>query len=143
MSTNKPNTGFWIVAVIATIWNLIGVMMYLGTVYMTEDARAMLTAEQLEVLDTTPAWVTGLFALAVFSGALASLLLLLRKKLAVMLFALSLLCILINNGYSFLATDAPEAYGLVQGYIMPLIVILIGIFLYVFSKQSAKKGWLS
>ena len=88
---NKPNTAFWIVGVIALIWNGMGVMSYLGSVYMTEEMRAAYTAEQLAVMDSAPAWLTGVYALAVFLGLLGALLLLLKRKLAVPVFGISLL----------------------------------------------------
>jgi hypothetical protein len=143
MTTNKPNTGFWIIAVIALIWNIMGVFAFLGqTFLMNDDARALMTAEQLELIDSTPTWVTVIFAIAVISGLLGCILLLLRKKMAVSLFGLSLITVLIQMGYSWFATTAAEVYGPVQGYVMPLIVIVIAIFLYYYSKGAAQKGWL-
>jgi hypothetical protein len=65
-----------------------------------------------------------------------------RKKLAVPLFAISLLMVLIQNIYGWLGTNAAEVYGYVQSYIMPLIVITISIFLYDYSKATVQKGWL-
>lgn len=142
-TSNKPNTGFWIIAVIALIWNLIGVFMYLAqTVLMTDELKAALPTEQLELINSSPSWLNIVFAIGVFSGVLACLMLLVRKKLAVPLFAISLLMVLIQNIYGWFGTNAAEVYGSVQGYIMPLIVIMISIFLYFYSKGAAQKGWL-
>ena len=139
---NKPNTAFWIVGVIALIWNGMGVMSYLGSVYMTEEIRAAYTAEQLAVMDSAPAWLTGVYALAVFLGLLGALLLLLKRKLAVPVFGISLLMVLVQMIYSWVATDSIAAFGTVQGIVMPLLVIVIAIFLYYYSKGAAGKGWL-
>ena len=142
-TSNKPNTGFWIIAVIALIWNIMGVFAYLGqTVLMTDELKSALPTEQIELINSSPSWLNIVFAIAVFSGLLACLLLLMRKKLAVPLFAISLLMVLIQNIYGWLGTNAAEVYGSVQGYIMPLIVIIISIFLYFYSKGAAQKGWL-
>ena len=142
-TSNKPNTGFWIIAVIALIWNLIGVFMYLAQmVLMTDELKAALPTEQLELINSSPSWLNIVFAIGVFSGVLACLMLLVRKKLAVPLFAISLLMVLIQNIYGWFGTNAAEVYGSVQGYIMPLIVIMISIFLYFYSKGAAQKGWL-
>lgn len=35
-STNRPKAAFWIIAVIALIQNLMGVMAYLGQAYMKD-----------------------------------------------------------------------------------------------------------
>lgn len=140
--SNKPNTAFWIIAVVALIWNIMGVIAYLGTVYMDETTRGLMTPEQIELMEATPAWVTGVFAVATFAGFLGALLLVLKRKLAVPLFGISLIAVLIQNGYAWFATNSAEVYGTVQGYVMPLLVIVISIFLYWYSKGSAAKGWL-
>lgn len=139
---NKPNTSYWIVAVIALIWNGMGVMSYLGSVYMTEEIRAQYTAEQLAVMDSAPAWLTGVYALAVFLGLLGALLLLLKRRLAIPVFGVSLLMVLVQMIYSWLATDSIAAFGTLQGIVMPLMLIAIAIFLYYYSKGAAAKGWL-
>jgi len=139
---NKPNTAFWIVGVIALIWNVMGVMAYLGSVYQTEEMRAEYTAEQLAVMDGAPAWLTGVYALAVFSGLLGCLLLLLKRKWAIPVFGISLMMVLIQMIYAWVATDSIAAFGTVQGIVMPLMIIVIAIFLYFYSKGAAGKGWL-
>jgi len=142
-TSNKPNTGFWIIAIIALIWNVMGVLEYLGHVYMTDELLNAMTPEQQEFLANTPAWSTGVFAIAVFGGLLGSLLLIMRKKWATLLFLISLLAVLVNMGYTFFATNHAEVYGTVLGIVMPLVVIVIAIFLYLDSKSSTTKGWLS
>ncbi|PQB04432.1 hypothetical protein [Aureitalea marina] len=140
--SNKPNTAFWIIAVVALIWNIMGVMAYLGSVYMDDATRDLMTPEQIELMEATPAWVTGIFAIATFAGVLGALLMVLKRKLAVPLFAISLIAVLIQNVYAWFATNAAEVYGTVQGYVMPLLVITISIFLFWYSKGATQKGWL-
>ena len=142
-TSNKPNTGFWIIAVIALLWNIMGVLAYLGqTLLMTDELKAALPTEQIELINSSPSWLNIVFAIGVFSGVLACIMLLIRRKLAVPLFGISLLMVLIQNFYGWFATNAAEVYGSLQGYIMPLIVIIISIFLYFYSKGAAQKGWL-
>ena len=142
-TSNKPNTGFWIIAVIALIWNIMGVFAYLGqTLLLTDELKAALPTEQIELINSSPSWLNIVFAIGVFSGLLGCIMLLIRRKLAVPLFAISLLMVLLQNFYGWFATNAAEVYGSLQGYIMPLIVIIISIFLYFYSKGAAQKGWL-
>ncbi len=141
-NSNKPNVAFWIIAIIALIWNIMGVMSYLGSVYPTEESRAGYTAEQLALIDSAPAWLTGVFAIAVFSGALGCLLMLIKKKWAVPIFGISMLAVLVQMGYNWFATDAIEVMGTVMGVVMPLIVVAVAIFLYFYSKGAAGRGWL-
>ena len=141
-TNNKPNIWFWIIAVVALIWNAMGVMRYLMQAYNTESFRAEFTEAQLVAFDGNPAWLTGVFAIAVFSGLLGCIAMLIRKKLAVLLFGLSLLTVLVQMIYLWLATDSIEVFGKVHGIVMPLIVIVIAIFLYFYNKGAAQKGWI-
>lgn len=141
-TTNKPNIWFWIIGIIALLWNIMGVLRYLAQAYDTESFRAQFNVDQLAAIDSNPAWLTGVFAIAVFAGLLACLLYLLRKKFAVLLFGISLLAVLIQMIYFWLATDSIEIFGKVNGIVMPLIVIVIAIFLYFYSKGAGQKGWL-
>jgi len=138
----KPNTAFWIIAVLALLWNIIGVYFWLYEYFlMTDEVRATLPPAQVEVMATAPAWSMYVYGFAVFSGLLASILLLLRKKLAVAVFMLSLITVLILQLYWIFAMNIVEKLG-PQSLIMPLIVIAVAIFEYFYSKGAARNGWL-
>jgi len=140
-SIAKPPIWFWIVSVIALVWNGMGVNMYLQQAYDTESFKAMYTAEQLEMAYNTPSWVTAGFAIAVFAGLLGCVGLLLRKKWAKSLFLLSLLGAAMSNVYHLFMSKAIELYG-AEAVVMPIVVIVIGIFLIWFSKKGITKEWL-
>lgn len=140
--TNKPKAAFWIIAIIALIWNAMGVMAYLSQAFMTEDMKALLPEAERALYDNIPAWATAAFALAVFGGLLGSLALLIRKKWATLLFMISLLGIIAQMVYNFFLSNNMEVYG-PGGYIMPIMVIIIGIFLYMYSKKATTNGWLN
>ena len=142
-TSNKPGAAFWIVAVLALLWNAMGVMRYLQQAYNSESFRELFNEEQLALIDSTPAWVTGVFAVAVFAGLIGCILLLVRKKWAIMTFLISLLAVLVQMGNSFFLTDAVEVFGTVEAIVMPIIVIAIAVFLYWWSKRCAAKGWIS
>jgi len=141
-ATNKPKTAFWIIAVIALIWNLMGVMAYLGQAYMTDEAKALLTEAEKALYDNVPIWVTAAFAIAVFGGVLASIALLMRKQIAKTLFLVSLIGILVQMIYNFFISGAMDVYGPGE-IIMSTMVIVIGVYLYLYSKKSIINGWLN
>ncbi len=143
VATTKNPTWYWVVAAIALIWNLLGVMAYLGSVYATAESTASMTPEQIALMEATPGWVTGAFAIAVFGGALGCVLLLLRKKLAVIFLGASLGAVLVQNFYAFTQTNAAEVYGTFQGVIMPFVVIGIAVLLVLFARNARAKGWIS
>lgn len=142
-TTNKPTTAFWIISIIALIWNIMGVGAFIGQSFVTEEAIALLPPDQAELLNNIPSWVVIVFAIAVFTGLLGCILLLMKKKLAISVFMISLLAVIIHQGHFFLTVDSIGIYGWVQGMIMPVIVILIAMFLYMYSKTAAAKGWLN
>ena len=78
----KPSNLFWVISSIALVWNLMGVFNYLDQAFMTNKVLEVLPKEQQILYQDVPAWVTAAFAIAVFSGTLGSLLLLLKKKIA-------------------------------------------------------------
>ena len=139
---NKPNAFFWIIGVIAIIWNLLGVSAYLMQAYQTDSFKAMYTAEQLDIITNTPAWATAAFGIAVFGGALGSLLLLLKKRLSNIVLSLSFLGIIVQFIYNFFVANSFEVYG-PGGLIMPILTIAFGLFLVIYSKNCIRKGWLS
>jgi hypothetical protein len=138
---NKPATSFWVVSALALVWNIMGVMAYLAQVMMTPEALQALSAAEQEYYKTVPAWATGAFALAVWGGALGSLLLLLRLKLATIVFIISLAGILIQMFHSFFIGHSYEIYG-PGGLVMPIMILIIGIALIWYSRKVAAKGWL-
>ena len=140
--SSKPGISFLIIGIVALVWNLMGVMAYLDEAYMTEEELlAKSVAEQTFYADA-PAWVTGAFAIAVFGGALASILLLLRKKLATFVFILSFAGIVAQMSYNFFMSNATEAYG-PGGMVMPVMVLIIGAFLIWYSKKMEQQGVIS
>lgn len=141
-STKKPTSVFWIIAIIAFLWNLMGVFAYLSQAYMSDEVMTALPEAQRTFMENTPAWVTAAFAIAVFGGTLASVLLLLRKKLATLVFIISFLGVIGQMTYNFLIKKAAEVYG-PGGMIMPLLVVLFAILLIWYSKNSHQKGYLS
>jgi len=141
-SRKKPEITFWVIGIIALIWNLMGVVAYLMQAYMTEDDLLALPLEEQALYTDVPAWVTGAFAIAVFGGALGSILLLLRKKLATFVFILSFAGIVAQMSYNFFMSNAAEVYG-PGGIIMPVMVLVIGAFLIWYSKKMEQQGVIS
>jgi hypothetical protein len=142
ISKTKPPVWFWIISVIALLWNAMGVNAYIQQAYKTDSFKAMYTEEQLDMIANTPAWATAAFAVAVFGGILGSLGLLLRKKWAKSLFILSLLGIIVQMTYNLFISKAMEVYG-PGAVIMPILVLFVGVFLLWYSKKAIAKKWLA
>jgi len=137
----KPPSWFWVVSVLALVWNGLGVMAYLGTVMMTPEAMQMLPEDQRALMESTPAWATAAFATAVWGGALGSALLLLRNKLASPVLIISFVGIVVQMIHSLFMSNSIEVYG-PGGMIMPVMVLAGGALLIWFSRKATANGWL-
>jgi len=136
VSITKPPVWYWIIAVVALIWNAMGVMAYLIQAFITEEAIAKLPEEQqAEFLIEHPTWYTAAFALAVFCGAVGCLALLIRKKWAYMLFIISFVTATIQQVYIMATVEG-------VGFVMPIMIIVCCAFLVWFSKMATAKEWL-
>jgi hypothetical protein len=133
-ATTAPSAApLWLrlVAGLALVWNLFGVYAYLQSVGVLPGAPADMTSKAM------PAWVVGAFAVAVFAGAIGSLGLLMLKRWAKMLLALSLLAVLVNDLWAFVLHAGGE-----KQLAMPIAVNLVAILLVWLAYSADRKGWL-
>ena len=131
-TSKKPSITFWVIGILALLWNLMGVSAYLFQVFATEEMIAQMPAEQqAEMMIEHPAWLTTLFALAVFSGFFGSIVLLAKKKFAYNLFIISGVCAIIQQVYILMDIE-------LKMYFMPIMVILVCVFLIWYSKKCIK-----
>lgn len=132
---------FWIVAVAAILWNLLGVIAYIMDVTVSEEALAALPDDQRALYEGEPAWATGAYAIAVFGGLLGSILLALRKGLAAPVLAVSLIAVLVQIFRAFALADTLAVLG-PSSAVLPAAIITIGIALVWFSFRARGRGWL-
>ncbi|MCL1634777.1 hypothetical protein M2650_09055 [Luteimonas sp. SX5] len=140
-ATARP-TSFWVIAVAALLWNLLGLAMFYLQVNMSPEQLATMTPEQRQVYEGTPGWLNIAFGVAVVSGVLGAIGLLIKKKWAVALFLISLIAVVVQMAGAFAATPAWAVYG-AAGLIMPVVVLVIALLLWRYSGKAAARGWLS
>ena len=133
---------FMLVSLIALVWNLLGVTAYIMQVTMSPEALAALPDAERALLESTPAWATGAFAIAVNGGALGCLFLILRKTWAVPLLELSLLGVIVQMSHSIFIAKSIGVYG-PGGMTMPVIVIVISFYLVYLARSAKARHWLS
>ena len=137
----KPPKWFYIVSGIALVWNLMGVIAYLLDATITEEEIAALPPAQQIIYQDVAVWSVSAYAFAVWGGFVGCLLLLLRKSWAIPVLIVSLLGILVQMYHSFFVIDSFAVFG-PGGMIMPIMVVVIGIYLVYFSRQAKANGWL-
>jgi len=136
-------TWFWVVSIVALLWNLMGLFAFVAQMMMlnSEAAMAALPADQAEIYKAMPGWVTIVFAIAVVAGTLGCVGLVMRAKWAFPVLVLSLLGVLGQQAYMFFLSDTFSVMGM-GAAVFPIIVLVIAILLIVFAKSSMAKGWL-
>lgn len=132
---------FWVVGVIALLWNGLGVMAYLQQIAMSAADFAALSRVQQDLLSTLPFWVTAAFAIAVFAGFAASISWLLQKRIAVRLLLLSLLAVIVQFS-SYFIIDGYMEFISSQGWIMPVLIVLFAIGFLLLSWRAERTGLL-
>ena len=135
----KPPTSFYIIGAVFLVWNIIGFMFYLQHAMMTpETVPAGVDAAMLEFMEATPVWATSAYAIAVNVGMLASIMLLMRKSVAMPLYVVSLAGALVLDFDSFVLRDVVSIWG-GGAYIVPSAVIIIGVVEIWYSRSVANR----
>jgi hypothetical protein len=138
----KPSIGFWVIAALFLLWNVIGCGLYLVEVTMTDAQYAEAYGEAMAAArDFYPAWAVAAYAVAVWGGLLGAILLLLRRGLSVTLFSLSVIAAVIGFIPSFISAPLREAAG-TTFWVMPVIVVFIGLVEVWFARRSRANGML-
>ncbi len=140
-STQFPKY-FNLIAGLAIVWNLLGVMAFVGQIFMTPEMLAQMPIAEQELYNTTPIWVTVAFAIAVFTGTLGCLFLLMKKSVALNILLLSLVAVLVQMFYLFVLANGFAVYGF-SGSIMPAFVIVVAVALVRWAKSLKAKGLLN
>jgi len=140
--TNKPNSIFWVIGITGLIWNLMGLDGYINQSYQTERFKSMYSEEQLEIILNLPPWVTAAFAVAVFSSVSACIFLLLKKKKAKTFFIIGLLAALVQTTYNLFINPGRNMFGSIE-YAMLIMIPIISVFLFWYSKKCTDDGMLS
>lgn len=143
---NPAGKAFWAAAIIFLLWNIFGCAIYLMDQTMSDAAvleaygdkgEAMLAAKAVY-----PIWAVSAYAVAVWGGLLAAIFLLLRKKLAVPLFSVSLIAAIICFIPTF-TNSVMKAAGGDSYWVMPVVVIVLGIIEVFWSRRKVAEGLLS
>lgn len=132
---------YWILAILFLLWNLMGVGSFFMHVFVSQETLDALPPAERELWLSYPFWTKIVFAMATFGGLLGAIGLVVKKKWARTAFIISLAGILPQMIHSLYFTNSREVHG-PGTEVMPMLIILIGIFLIWFSTFAIKKGWL-
>lgn len=133
---------FWVIGIVATLWNAMGTFDYFMTQTRNTEYMAQFSEQKLDYFYNLPFWAHSAWAIAVWGGLLASILLLARKAVSVYLFLASLVCALFTSLYNYGLSNGLEILGS-SGLIFAVVIWLIALFLYIYALSMKKRGVLS
>ena len=141
--TKAPATPrhLWIVGIVALLWNLLGAMDYVMTETRNEAYMGQFTPEQLEFFYSFPAWLIAFWAIAVWGGVLGTVLLLMRKKLAVPVLLVSLLCMVVTAVHNYGFAGGVDIVGGV-GFLFSVVIFVVALALVIYARGMARRGVL-
>ena len=131
---------FWLISVIALLWNVGGAINYLMQTNM--EFVSTLPETHRAIIEGRPAWATGGFAIGVFGGALGCLLLLLRKSIALYIFIASLLGIVVTMIHTANVAGSKTHFSTAEIFVMILLPVIVAAILIWYSKLAMRKGWI-
>lgn len=134
---SKVHWSFWLIGAVALIWNGLGVANYFAQ--MNPETLEMYRESERMIVEGRPAWATAGFALAVFGGAVGSILLLLRQSACSYSFIISFVGVIVAMVHS-LGLDIELGAGEIVGIVV--MPIAVAAFLIWYSMRAKRKGWM-
>jgi len=141
--TTKGRTPWhiWVVGIVLLLWNGMGAFDYIMTQTANEAYMAQFSEEQLAYFYGFPVWTVVLWAVAVWGAVLGSILLLMRRALAHLVFIISLVAFVLNAVYSFGLSNGLEIMG-TGGAIFSAIILLVEVFAVLYANRMKAGGVL-
>ena len=123
---------------LAVVWNAFGVFMYLSAVGLFGDPLAGLGEADRAAAEAIPAWIMGAFAIGTFFGLIGSVGLALLRRWAWPVLLVSMLGLLVLEGWILFASGQAEAHG----YAIPVTVSVLAVLLAWLAHHARSRGWL-
>ena len=139
----KPPVWFWVVATVLLLWGIVGVIGFQVDVAMTAADMAKLDPYDRTLYAGRPGWATATYGVAVWTGLLGTIVLMLRKAWARSLYLLSLVGVVVLFGWTFLATDIIAVKGVLVATGFPIVIALIAAFEVWFASGARARGWIA
>lgn len=138
---SRPRIHFWIIAVVALLWNAIGAFDFLATQVQLEWYMSAFTEEQLAYFYGIPTWAVITWGIATVSALFGSIAMLLRLRRAYELFIISFIAMLMTSFENFVLSNGAEIMG-TGGLIFSGVIVAIGIFLILYNRAMLQRGVL-
>jgi hypothetical protein len=137
----KPPWHLWAAGGLTLLWNGYGAFDYVMSVTRNAGYLSMFSEEQRAYVAAFPSWATAIWAIAVWGGVLGSILLLLRNKLAVIVYEVTLAAFLISVVHIYVLSEGARING-VTGMALSAVIGAIAVFEVAYAYVMRRRGWL-
>jgi len=133
---------FWVIGVVALVWNAVGALDYLMTQTQNESYMSGFTPVQLEFFYGLPAWTIAAWAIGVWGGVVGAILLLLKRRAAIWAFAASIAGIVVTNFQNYALANGMEVAGDAFSLGLSAAIFVIAIALFLYARAMHQRGVL-
>jgi len=133
----------WIVGGLALLWNAMGAFDYSMTQSRDAAYMASFTPEQLAFFYGMPRLVVSAWAVGVFGGLAGTLLLLLRRRLAVGLLLASVLGVITTTFHNYVLADGMTVAGDPFSLIVTAVILIVALGLFLYASIMRTRGVLA
>jgi hypothetical protein len=133
---------FWVIGIVALIWNAGGAYDYVMSQTRNEAYMSAFSPEQLEFFYGLPAWTVAAWAIGVWGGVVGTVLLLLKKRAAIWVYAASLAGIAITTIQNYFLANGFEVSGDAFSLTFSAAIIVVGIALLLYARAMLQRGVL-
>lgn len=143
MNDDRAPWHLWVVGIVGVLWNSFGCYDYVmsntaGDAYFRD---AGMSEAQIAYFHSMPAYMTAVWAVGVWGGALGAVLLLLRSKWALPVFIASLTAFVFSLIYTYLLSDGGSVNDQTMA-IMNAIILAGCVFFVWYAWFASKRGLL-
>ena len=142
MTNTKLPIWFWIITILSLLWFFMDMAGFYSRVFMLDQIAEKMPEAQVALYKSMPSWVNVVYGLEVFGGLMGSIALISKKKWAFILFLISIMGVLSQTVYVWFVSDAIEVMGQ-PAIVMPIVGIVIGVVIVVFSRSAISKNWIT
>ena len=134
----------WVVGVVSLLWNAFGGYDFIMSATQGETywRASGMSQAMIDYYGAMPAWMYVPWVLGVWGAVAGSILLLMRSRWAVPVFALSLLGAVMGLGYQIVAAPPLAGAEGLGGNVMPFVIIFVALALFLYARAMQRRGVL-
>lgn len=134
----------WVIGAVSLLWNAMGAVDFTMTQLHYEAYLKNCTPEQKDYIFSFPLWAVLAWGVATWGSVLGSLCLLLRRRAAVVLFAVSLVGMILTTLENYVFTDGLKVMGAsaTGALIFSGVIAVVSVLLLLYARTMRARGVL-